>query len=146
VQAYHGPVIVGVSYARSHPYLPARFAEGRQAFTGVDVRYASSGGLQLRGEWITGRSYEGVSTTGWYVDGILHRLGMGPFTAVVRGESLAYTAPSPRARAASRFTIGTRVRLPGPTTAQVNFVHQRGDMPRIHDNSLDFSATYSLRF
>jgi hypothetical protein len=70
---------------------------------------------------------------------------MGPFTAVVRGESLDYTAPSPRARSASRFTIGTRVRLPGRVTTQVNYLRQQGDMPRIYDSSLDVSFTYSLR-
>jgi hypothetical protein len=145
VQGYHGPLIVGVSHARSNPYMPIRFAPGRQAFTGVDVRFSSASGIQLRGEAIKGRSFDGVSTTGWYVDGILHRVGMGPFTAVVRGESLDYTAPAPRDRAASRFTLGTRVRLPGRITTQVNYVQQHGDMPRIYDSSLDVSLTYSLR-
>jgi hypothetical protein len=146
VQGYHGPFIVGVSHARSNPYLPTYFAVGRQAFTGVDVRFTSSQGVQIRSELIQGHSYEGVSTTGWYVDGMLHRPVMGPFTAVVRAESLDYTARAPFARAASRFTIGTRVRLPGRLTAQVNFMHQNGDMPRIYDSSVDFSVTYSLRY
>jgi hypothetical protein len=146
VQGYHGPFIVGVSHARSNPYLPTYFAKGRQAFTGVDVRFASSQGVQIRSELIQGHSYEGVSTTGWYVDGMLHRPVMGPFTAVVRGESLDYIAAAPFARAASRFTIGTRVRLPGRLTAQVNFMHQDGDMPRIYDSSVDFSVTYSIRY
>lgn len=146
VQGYHGPFIVGVSHARSNPYLPARFAVGRQAFTGVDFRFASSEGIQVRGEAVRGHSYKGVSTIGWYVDGIVHRVAMGPFTAVVRGERLDYTAPSPRARAARRFTVGTRVRLPGHLTAQVNLVRQHGDMPRIHDTSVDVTLTYSLRY
>ena len=145
VQGYHGPLIVGVSHSRSNPYMPIRFAPGRQAFTGVDVRFASASGIQLRGEAIKGRSFNGVSTTGWYVDGIVHRAGMGPFTAVVRGESLDYIASAPFARAASRFTLGTRVRLPGRVTAQVNYLRQNGDMPRIYDSSLDVSITYSLR-
>jgi hypothetical protein len=146
VQGYHGPFIVGVSHARSEPYLPARFAVGRQAFTGVDLRFASRQGVQVKGELVRGHSYEGVSTTGWYLDGILHRPVMGPFTAVVRGESLGYTAPSPRARQASRFTVGTRVRLPWRLTTQVNFIQQHGDMPRIYNKSVDFSVTYSLRY
>ena len=145
VQGYHGPLIVGVSHSRSNPYMPIRFAPGRQAFTGVDVRFASASGIQLRGEAIKGRSFNGVSTTGWYVDGIVHRAGMGPFTAVVRGESLDYIASAPFARAASRVTLGTRVRLPGRVTAQVNYLRQNGDMPRIYDSSLDVSITYSLR-
>jgi hypothetical protein len=146
VQGYRGPLVIGVSHARSNPYMPPRFAHGRQAFTGVDVRFSSPAGVQLRSEVINGHSYEGVSTTGWYVDGIVHRVEMGPFTAVVRGESLDYTAPSPFARGATRFTIGTRVRFPARVTTQVNFVQQHGDMPRIYNKSVDFSVTYSLRY
>lgn len=110
------------------------------------MRWAHGAGVQARGELLRGHSYEGVSTTGWYLDGFLHRRGMGPFTAVVRGESLDYTAAPPRARAAKRLTLGTRVRLPGPLTLQLNYLRQRGDLPYIKKHSLDFSATYSLRF
>ena len=54
-------------------------------------------GCRHAGEFLKGHSYEGVSTTGWYVDGIVHRPGMGPFTAVVRGEHMVdYAAPAPR--------------------------------------------------
>jgi hypothetical protein len=73
-------------------------------------------------------------------------VGMGPVTAVVRDESLDYTAPSPRARSSRRFTLGTRVRLPGPITAQANFMHQHGDLPRIYNNSVDVTVTYSFRY
>jgi hypothetical protein len=145
VQAYKRSIIVGLSHARSNPYFPVRFAPGRQVFSGVDVRWAHPSGVQLRGELIGGRSFDGVSTTGWYIDGIVHHVRMGPVTAVVRGESLDYTAPAPRARSAGRFTIGGRMRLPGPVTAQANFVAQRGDLPHIHKRSLDVSLTYSLR-
>jgi hypothetical protein len=147
VQGYRGSLIVGVSHARSNPYLPVRFAIGRQAFTGVDFRWASSAGIQVRGEAIKGHSHENnVSTTGWYVDGIVHRVGMGPFTAVLRGESLDYAADPPRARNARRFTLGTRVRWPGPFTTQLNYVRQRGDLPHIRKSSVDFSVTYSFRY
>jgi hypothetical protein len=145
VQGYRGAVIAGLSYARSNPYLSRRFAVGRQAFLGLDVRWAHRAGVQARGELLRGHSYEGVSTTGWYVDGFLHRPGMGPFTMAVRGESLNYTAPSPRARSASRLTLATRVRWPGPVTLQLNYLRQRGDLPHIKKHSLDFSATYSIR-
>jgi hypothetical protein len=145
VQGYRGQFIVGVSHARSNPYLPARFAVGRQAFTGIDVRWAHRTGVQARGEFLTGHSFEGVTTTGWYIDGLLHRPGMGPFTAVVRGESLDYTAPSPRDRSARRLTVGARVRWPGPVTVQLNYLRQRGDLPHIKKHSLDVSATYSIR-
>jgi hypothetical protein len=146
VQGYLGPFIVGVSQVRSEPYLPAAFALGRQVFTGTDVRWAHSFGVQLRGEFLTGHSFDGVSTTGWYVDGFLHHVGMGPFTVVVRDESLDYTAPAPFAESERRFTMGTRVRLPGYVTAQINYMHQHGDLPHLHDSSLDFTFTYSVRY
>ena len=146
VQGYHRSLIVGVSHMRSNPYLPARFAVGRQAFNGVDVRWTHSAGIQARGELLKGHSHEGrVSTTGWYADGFVHRPGMGPFTAVIRGESLIYTAPAPRAREARRLTLGARVRWPGPVTLQLNYLRQSGDLPRIKDHSIDVSATYSIR-
>lgn len=144
VQGYRAGVVLGASYARSNPYMPQRFAEGRQAFTGIDARWAHASGIQARGEFLKGHSFEGVSTTGWYADGALHRPGMGPFTALIRGESLDYTAPSPRARSAHRLTLGTRVRLPGPVTVQVNYLRQRGDLPHIKAHTIDVSATYSL--
>jgi len=145
VQGYRGQFILGASYARSNPYLSPRFAVGRQAFAGVDARWAHPAGIQARGEFLTGHSYEGVSTRGFYMDGVVHRPGMGPFTALVRGEWLDYTAPSPRAREARRLTLGTRVRLPGPVTLQLNYLRQRGDLPRIKNHAIDFSATYSFR-
>ena len=145
VQSYRGQFIVGASYARSNPYLSPRFAVGRQAFSGIDVRWAHPAGLQARGEFLKGHSFEGVSTTGWYIDGIVHRPGMGPFTALVRGERLDYTAPAPRDRRSKRLTLGTRVRLPGPVTMQLNYLRQHGDLPRIKEHSIDVSATYSFR-
>jgi hypothetical protein len=146
VQGYHGPFVIGVSHARSEPYLPSFFAFGRQVFTGVDGRWAHGSGVQLRGEFFHGHSFTGVTTNGWYLDGIVHHIGMGPFTVVTRVESMAYTAPAPRARSEHRITMGTRVRLPGYVTAQLNYMHQHGDLPRISDNSVDFSLTYSLRY
>jgi hypothetical protein len=115
-QGYRGQFIVGVSHARSNPYLSPRFAVGRQAFSGVDVRWAHPTGLQAR-----------------------------PFTAVIRGERMDYTAPEPRDRRAKRLTLGTRVRFSGPVTLQLNYLRQQGDLPRLKSHSLDFSATYSVR-
>jgi hypothetical protein len=146
VQGYRGQLIVGASYARSNPYLSPRFAVGRQAFAGVDARWSHSSGVQARGEFLKGHSYEGVSTNGFYVDGTVHRPGMGPFSALVRGEWLDYIAPSPRAREARRLTLGTRISLPGPVVVQLNYLRQRGDLPHLKKHSIDVSATYSLRF
>jgi hypothetical protein len=126
--------------------MPARFASGRQIFSGVDVRWSHRGGVQARGEVLHGRSFNGVSTTGWYIDGFLHRPGMGPFTALVRTEYLDYDAAPPRARASGRTTVGTRVRWPRSVTLQLNLLRQYGDLPYIKKNSVDFSATYSVRF
>ena len=145
VQGYRGGFILGASHARSNPYLPPRFAAGRQSFTGFDARWTHNAGFQARGEVLKGHSFEGVTTTGWYVDGALHRPGMGPFTAVARSEYLNYTAPSPRARSARRLTLGTRVRWPGPVTLQLNYLRQHGDLPHIKKQLVDFSATYSVR-
>jgi hypothetical protein len=146
VQAYHGPFVVGVSHARSEPYLPSYFAFGRQTFTGADARWAHPSGVQLRGEFFHGHSFTGVTTDGWYVDGLVHRVGMGPFTAVTRVESIVYTAAAPFARSEHRVTLGTRVRLPRYVTAQLNYMHQHGDLTRIYDNSVDVTVTYSLRY
>ena len=126
VQGYKGQFVVGASHARSNPYLSPRFAVGRQAFSGVDVRWAHPAGFQARGELLQGHSDQGVSTIGWYIDGIVHRPGMGLFTALVRGEYLDYDASPPRARMAKRLTLATRVRLPGPLTLQVNYLRQKG--------------------
>ncbi|HEV3215526.1 MAG TPA: hypothetical protein VGZ27_07370 [Vicinamibacterales bacterium] len=146
VQGNYGPFIVGVSHVRSEPYLPAAFAHGRQVFTGADARWTHSFGVQVRGEFLKGHPFNGASTTGWYLDGFLHHVGMGPFTAVVREETLDYTAPAPFAASTRRFTMGTRVRLPGYVTAQINYMHQHGDLPQTHDSSLDFTLTYSIRY
>lgn len=146
VQGYHKSFIVGVSHARSEPYLPSYFAFGRQVFTGADARWTHQSGTQVSGEFVHGHSFTGVTTNGWYVDGLVHHLGMGPFTAVARVESLVYTAAAPFARSEHRVTLGTRVRLPGYVTAQLNYMHQHGDFPRIYDNSVDFALTYSLRY
>jgi len=145
-QGYVGPLILGVSHASSEPYLPAFFAFGRQVFTGVDARWAHHSGVQLRGEFFHGHSFEGVTTNGWYAETLVHHVGMGPVTAVARAESMDYTAPAPRARSARRATLGMRVRLPQFVTVQVNYMRQHGDLPHIYNNSVDLTVTYSFRY
>jgi hypothetical protein len=147
VQGYYGPVIVGASHTNSEPYMRGSFVRGRSTFTGVDVRFMHDG-IQVRGEWLSGHPFvgTGVRTDGWYVDALVHRLGMGPVTAVARIESMNYLARPPRARQADRFLTGARVRLPGPVTIQLNYVNQRGDLERAKDHSLDLGVTYSFRY
>ena len=61
-------------------------------FTGIDLRW-TAGGVQVSGEWITGRPFDGTSTTGWHADVMVHRPVMGPVTAVWRSEQLDYARP-----------------------------------------------------
>ena len=90
-QGAFGSLIVGVSYVNTEPYQPADFAYGRAVFVGTDVRFMR-GGVQARGEWITGRPFDGTTTSGGYSDLIIHRPSMNPITAVLRAEYLAYVA------------------------------------------------------
>jgi hypothetical protein len=144
VQGYHGPFIVGVSHSRTLPYMPVRFAKGDAVFTGVDVRWMR-GGVQLRGEWIAGRPFNGTTTDGGYVDLIVHRPGMGPLTAVARVERSDYEAAPPRASHARRYTAGGRIRLFGHLTAQIALIHQSGRIVQAYRNALDLGLTYSIR-
>src|SRR5207248_2068319 len=79
-QSFAGPFIAGVSYIRTSPYMPKSFAFGQSVFTGIDLRWMHNG-VQFRGEWITGRPFDGTTTKGWYADAIVHRAAMGPVTA-----------------------------------------------------------------
>ena len=90
-QFHRGNVIIGVSHIRHKPYERRSFARGNAEFTGVDFRWMSSG-IQVRGEWLTGRPWDGVSTDGWYVDLLVHKRPLGPVTLVFRGEDLDYPA------------------------------------------------------
>jgi hypothetical protein len=143
-QGYHGSFIIGASYlsTRAHPAGP--WVNGRTSFGGVDVRWMR-GGIQLRGEWLFGRSFDGVSTQGGYLDGIVHRPGMGPVTAVARVEQLDYDA-GPFSTFVRRFTIGGRLRLPFTLGAQVNLVRQHPDLSNARATALDFSLTKTVRF
>jgi hypothetical protein len=144
LQGYHGPWIVGVSHIRTQPYAPERFAKGRSVFTGVDLRW-TAGGVQISGEWITGQPFDGTSTDGWHADVMVHRPVMGPVTAVWRSERLDYAAAAPFARWAQRHTAGARIRLLRNVSAQVNILHQSGDLTEAYATALDVALTYSIR-
>jgi hypothetical protein len=143
LQGYYGPLIVGASLIRTNPYFPERFARGRSVFTGVDFRF-HRGGVEVVGEWITGRPFEGTSTDGWHASIIVHRREMGPVTAVARVEALTYDAAPPRAASARRQTIGARIVLFRRVTAQISALHQTGNLSD-HANALDAAITYSVR-
>ena len=143
-QGAFGPVIVGVSHIDTRPYQSPRFARGHAVFTGIDVRWMRDG-VQARGEWIAGRPFDGTATTGGYADLIVHRPAMGPVSAVLRAEHLAYEAAAPFAMTAQRYTAGTRIRVIDRLTAQIALVHHTHQLPQRRPTALDVGLTYSLR-
>jgi hypothetical protein len=144
VQSAIGPAIVGASHIRTQPYQSPRYAFGRTEFTGIDVRWMH-GGVQLRGEWIGGRPFDGTTTTGWYADAIVHRRAMGPVTAVGRVEQLDYDTTPDRALHGKRQTLGARVLVRDGLSAQVNVLHHTGLRHQPRRTSLDIGLTYSVR-
>jgi hypothetical protein len=143
-QSALGPFIVGASYIRTEPYQPAAFAEGSAGFGGVDVRWMR-GGVQVRGEWLSGHPFNGTSTMAWYTDVMVHHLGMGPVTAVARIERIAYDAIAPFGLQAQRQTIGTRIRLLNQLALQVDLLHQSGQIASPDAVPLDVGITYTIR-
>ena len=144
VQGYLGPFIAGVSHMRTPNSQLALDASGRTTVTGIDLRWMHAG-IQLRGEWITGRPFGGATTSGWYGDALIHRTFMGPVTAVVRIERLDWTdAQSAEEEYLSRQTVGARIRLTNALALQVNALHETGDeeyLPR----ALDVAVTWTIR-
>ena len=104
-----------------------------------------SNGVQARGEWITGRPFDETTTTGGYADVIIHRPMMGPITAVLRAERLAYDAVAPFALSAQRYTAGTRIRVLDQLAVQICLVHQAAGLPQRRPTAVDVAVTYSVR-
>ena len=92
VQGYYKALIVGASRLYSgRDRALGDFAKGDSLFNGVDARFTTAG-VQLRGEWIFGRPFDGVTTTGGYLDLLVHRRALGIVTPVARIERLDYEA------------------------------------------------------
>jgi hypothetical protein len=144
VQGYAGPVIAGVSYIRTLPYQSPLYALGHAEFTGVDLRVTHAG-IQLRGEFIDGRPFDGTKTIGGYVDVIVHHVGMGPVTAVARIEDLSYETAPPFDLRGSRQTAGASIRILETLALQVNVIHQAGEPAEYGAKAIDFGLTYSIR-
>jgi hypothetical protein len=146
VQGYYKSLIAGASRIHTgRDKSLGSFASGRAVFNGVDARW-SSGGVQLRGEWIVGRPFDDVATRGGYVDLIVHRIGMGPLTAVARAERLDYDSQSPgRSFSLHRVTAGGRVRLWSCLSGVVNVVHQPAGLAAGRSNALDAGLTCTVR-
>ena len=109
-----------------HPHAAvgaARLRAGQHRVPRRSTRRWMMGGVQVRGEWIDGRSFAGTRTYGGYADLIVHRPFMGPVTAVARAEKLDYLAGRlssyPR-----RYTAGARVRLASMLVAHVNAIRE----------------------
>ncbi len=143
VQGYRGSLVVGVSRIRTQPYQPAEYAAGDAVFNGVDVRWMHRG-LQVRGEWIDGRPFDGVYTRGGYIDAMLHPRVFGPVTGVLRLETLDYDAGEHSA-SVQRTTVGARVQLAPGLFAQVNAVRQAGVLYGGARNAVDVAFTYTVR-
>lgn len=153
VQGYYRNFIVGASHINSTPYGAATYAHGQMDFSGIDARWMRDG-VQVRGEWLHGQPWDGPTTNGWYVDAIVHRVFMGPVTAVFRTEQLNYGSPKPftyygetgyTAWQGRRQTAGGRVRLPGGFTAQVDVLRHSHELAHYGPTSVDMALTYSLR-
>ena len=146
VQGYYGPLIAGVSYTRSRPIEEEADAGGHASFAGVDARF-NQGGVQVRGEWITGEPYPGASTSGWYVDLFVHRAFMGPVTAVARIERLDFLADEEDENAfRRRQTIGARIRILEQLAVTLNVLHQTGFGSEYRPTALDVGVSWTARF
>lgn len=144
VQAAAGDVIIGTSYIETNPYNPRRFAHGRARFGGIDARWMR-GGLQLRGEWIDGQPFDGTTTTGGYLDAIVHTRRMGPVTALVRAEKLGYDTTSPRRLFTHRYGGAMRVRVWPQLAVSVGVSHQGGQLTQRRPTAIDVGATWAWR-
>jgi hypothetical protein len=144
LQGAYRSAIVGVSHIVTRPYQDPRFARGHATFTGIDARWMHRG-LEVRGEWIAGRPFDGTTTTGGYVDVRLHTSALGVVTPVFRAERLAYDTDPRFAIYPHRFTAGSRVHLHPRLTAQFNVIRQHA-VPGQGNIAFDAALSYVVRF
>jgi hypothetical protein len=142
-QAYRGDWIVGASYIDTPRVRSMPFADGRARFTGIDARWMDRG-VQLRGEWISGKPFNDTITRGWYIDGIVHRLSMGNVTGIARVEQIDYKAEAPFAFKRRRYTLGAKAVLSRSWVGEIDAIRQSG-FSGSSDAFLDFGLTYSIR-
>jgi hypothetical protein len=151
-QGYYRSLILGASHLDSAAQNPGPWATGRMVFHGIDGRWMR-GGVQVRGEWIAGRSWDDVRTEAGYVDVIVHHERLGPVTLLGRVERLDYFAGEfsvyPR-----RLTAAARVRVTPSISVQAGVIR---DAPLAPGNwsypdppqptrALDVALTFSRRF
>ena len=144
VQGAYRSAIVGVSHIVTLPYQNPRWAHGQAVFTGFDARWMHRG-LEVRGEWLTGRPFDGTETYGGYVDVRLHTPAFRIFTPVFRAERLAYVGDPRRSIYPYRFTAGSRVQIHPRLNAQLNVIRQHA-VPDQGQTAFDVALTYVVRF
>jgi hypothetical protein len=137
IQGYRGPVILGASYLTTHPSAYGGPIHGSGHYTGVDARWMQSG-LQLHGEWIHGANFAGARSSGWYIDALAHRRGLGPVTPVLRYEEYRFSMPGEK-EAWRRWTVGARVRITPSLAASLNLIHG-------WNGAFDVGVTHTVRF
>jgi hypothetical protein len=101
-------------------------------------------GVQVRGEWISGRPFERARMRGWFVDVMVHRPELGPFTPVARCEQYRFDVPG-HAVSWNRITAGMRLRLSPSLVAQVNWLNP-GRLEGATASAFDIGLTHSVRF
>jgi hypothetical protein len=160
-----GSLIVGASYIDTRPHLarddddgasplPADIggvdlethdvSPGRATFGGIDLRWMRDG-VQLRGEYIAGRPFDGARTHGGYADLIVHRPFMGPITAALRAERIRHTDAGALMLQGERYTAATRVRLPRGFAAHLEIVRNSRALPGRRVTAADVALSYSVR-
>ena len=113
-------------------------------FGGVDVRWMRDG-VQLRGEFIAGRPFDGARTDGGYLDLIVHRPSMGPVTAALRAEHLAHHEGSVTVLNGERYVAAMRIRVGRGIVAHVEMLHTTGGFSDRRPTAFDMGVSYSLR-
>jgi hypothetical protein len=120
---------------------------GRARFGGIDVRWMREG-VELRGEYLLGKSLDYARTDGAYVDVIAHKPWMGPMTVLGRAEWIDYDTIPHVAEwelHTRRFQAGARVRVWQGLSVAAGVSHQAGQITQYRPTALDFSLTYAVR-
>ena len=140
-----GPWIVGASFVNTMPYEPIPDAPGRTHFGGIDARWMRAG-VQFRGEWLFGQYSDIATTTGGYIDAIVHTRAMGRVTALARAEKIDYDIlPVEWALFTHRYSAATRVRVWEGLSVSLGMAHQGGQLTQTRRTAMDIGISWALR-
>ena len=140
-----GPLILGASFANTLPYETTEWAPGRTHFGGIDARWMQAG-VQFRGEWLFGQYSDIATTTGGYIDAIVHTRAMGPVTALARAERLDYDTGVPEySLFTQRYSAAMRVRVWEGLSVSLGLAHQRRNLTQSRPTAIDLGITWALR-